>query len=59
MKYNPNSILYIASQSKSRHALLELAGIPYKVLQHISDECIVDVNLSFADYVLEIARSKM
>ena len=51
--------LYIGSQSPSRQKLLEQAGIPYKVLQHNSDECLVRGDLSFDDYVLAIAREKM
>jgi septum formation protein len=54
-----NHILYIASSSKPRARLLELAHIPFKALKHDSDECVARADLSFADYVLHIAREKM
>ena len=52
-------ILYIGSQSPSRQNLLKQADIPYKVLSHDSDECVVMGDMSFDDYVLAIAREKM
>ena len=51
--------LYIGSQSPSRQNLLKQADIPFKVLSHDSDECVVRGNSSFDDYVLAIAREKM
>lgn len=52
-------ILYLGSQSNSRQKLLRIAGILYKVLEHKSDECGIDLELDFNDYVLEIAKHKM
>ncbi len=52
-------ILYLASQSKSRQHLLELAQISFKVLEHASDENIARNGASFNDYVLAIAQHKM
>jgi septum formation protein len=53
------NFLYLASQSKSRQSLLELADIPFKLISHSSDECVVDKGGSFEEYVLSIAREKM
>ena len=51
--------LYLGSQSKTRQRLLDVAGIPYKILRHDSDECVVNPGLSFAEYVGSIAKEKM
>ena len=51
--------LYLASQSKSRKMLLDIAGIPYHVISHTSDECGVELKKSFDEYVLAIAQHKM
>jgi len=51
--------LHLGSQSKSRQKLLDLACIPYRVIQHTSDECGVDASGSFHEYVLAIAQHKM
>jgi septum formation protein len=51
--------LYLASKSKSRKKLLELAEIPYKIIEHESDECGIKTTDNFNEYVLEIARHKM
>ena len=53
------NILYLGSKSSIRQRLLTEAGIEIKVLGHDSDECIVHTDLSFDDYVLEVAREKM
>jgi septum formation protein len=52
-------ILYLGSKSKPRQKLVELAEIPFKVLEHESDECGIDLKQNFHDYVLEIAKHKM
>lgn len=54
-----NNTLYLGSQSSVRQKILREAGIAVEVLGHDSDECIVQADLSFDDYVLEIAREKM
>jgi len=51
--------LYLSSQSTSRQKLLDLAGIPYQVIQNTSDEYGVDISKPFAEYVLAIAQHKM
>lgn len=51
--------LYLGSQSKPRQHLLQVAKIPYKVLDHKSNETIENKNLPFNNYVLEIAKHKM
>lgn len=51
--------LYLASQSRARKILLELAGIPYQTIAHTSDECGIEATGSFEDYVLAIAQHKM
>lgn len=53
------NILYLASQSKGRKKLLDLAQIPYKIIAHKSDECGIDTSSTFHDYVLGIAQHKM
>jgi septum formation protein len=53
------SILYLASQSKSRKKLLDTANIPYQVITHSSDECGIELTESFEKYVLAIAQHKM
>ena len=52
-------IVFLGSQSKSRQKLLEIAQIPFKVLQHKSDECGIDLEKDFSKYVLSIAQHKM
>lgn len=52
-------ILYLGSQSKIRQRLLKTAGIKFKVLQHQSDECGVELEKDFGKYVLGIAKHKM
>ena len=52
-------ILYLGSQSKHRQKLLTDAGIAYKELKHHSDECGVELEDSFKDYVIQIAKTKM
>ena len=60
MKLTMNKkVIYLASQSGSRKKLLDLAQIPYKTIEHRSDECAVPVVPSFKEYVLSIARDKM
>lgn len=53
------NVLYLGSQSAVRQHLLTISGIPYKVLQHTSNEIIDSTNLSFNDHVLAIAKHKM
>lgn len=53
------NILYLASQSKTRQYLLQIAKIPYQILKHKSDECGIDLTGSFEEYVLAIAQHKM
>ena len=52
-------VLYLGSKSVSRQNLLKQAEIPFKILRHDSDECVVDTYLNFDDYVLAIAQEKM
>ncbi|MCK4651441.1 Maf family protein [Candidatus Babeliales bacterium] len=54
-----NDILYLGSESISRRRLLATSGIEYKILKHNSDECGVDIEHGFENYVLEIAKQKM
>jgi len=54
-----SSILYIASQSKSRHDLLRAMGVDFRVLTHASSEEETDMTLPFAEYVMAIATHKM
>lgn len=58
-KNRVNKPFYLASQSKSRQALLKLAQISYHTIPHKSDECGIDPAKSFNDYVLAIAKHKM
>jgi len=53
------NILYIGSESKSRHKILKDAKVPFKVLKHSSDENIIHTKENFEDYVCEIAKEKM
>lgn len=53
------NFLYLASQSKTRQQLLEIADIPFKLISHKSDERVSDSGLSFEQYVLAIAQEKM
>ncbi|MFC1894833.1 Maf family protein [Candidatus Dependentiae bacterium] len=52
-------ILYLGSKSKPRRKLLELSQIDYKILEHKSDECGIDIKHDFDNYVLSIAQEKM
>lgn len=52
-------ILFLGSQSSSRRKLLDVAGIPYKLLTHASQECVVMPDDNFGDYVIAIACDKM
>ena len=52
-------ILYLGSQSKSRQKLLTEVGLPYKVLDHKSDESLSSQGIRFFDYVLALAKHKM
>ncbi len=51
--------LYLASQSPSRHKLLRLAGIPFEIVSHESDECSVPTNDDAGMYIATIAKDKM
>lgn len=53
------NILYLGSRSRGRQLLLDRSSIAYQILQHDSDECVIDTNLSFAEYVCAIAQEKM
>jgi len=52
------SPLYLASQSLSRQELLRLAGIPFELISHTSDECVVGP-ADFEGHVQAVARDKM
>jgi len=52
-------ILFLGSQSKTRQKLLKIADIQFKILQHKSDECGIDLEKDFVKYVLSIAKHKM
>ena len=52
-------ILYLGSKSKPRQRLVELAGVEYRLLEHKSDECGIDLEDNFDEYVLSIAQDKM
>ncbi|MBD3231221.1 hypothetical protein GF322_01010 [Candidatus Dependentiae bacterium] len=52
-------ILYLGTKSKSRQKLIQIAGIDYKVLEHKSEECGIDIKHGFETYVLSIAQEKM
>jgi septum formation protein len=55
-QYGP---LYLVSQSLSRQALLRMAGIPFTIMPHMSQE-IVEVPVDpFSEYVKAIAVDKM
>ena len=58
-KMNKKDILYLGSQSASRQKLLRDAQIPFKTLDHASDEQIDVLGLSFEEHVLAIAQSKI
>lgn len=53
------NFLYLASKSRSRQILLELAEIPYKTLDQDFDESCVDQMGSLHEHVLYLARQKM
>ncbi len=52
-------VLYLASGSLQRKILLEQADINFKVIGHNADECAVNVNGNFKEYVLNIAQEKL
>jgi septum formation protein len=51
--------LYLGSQSRARQALLEYAGIPFKVLEHGSDESYTHADGTLEHQVTTIAQDKM
>jgi septum formation protein len=53
------NVLYLASQSPSRQNLLKIAGIPFYLASHASDECSVPILDDFYKYALAIAQDKM
>ena len=53
------AILHLGSKSRARRELIETAEIDYKILEHKSDECGIDIKHKFEDYVLSIAQEKM
>lgn len=57
MKYT--APLYLASQSRMRHMLLQQARIPFTVLEQSADESICDWNQEPKKVACSIARSKM
>jgi septum formation protein len=54
-----NKKLYLASTSSGRQTLLREAGFEYECISHSSPENLVQGDLNFNEYVLEIARDKM
>lgn len=52
-------ILFLGSQSQARQRLLQGARIPFKVLEHTSDEALDHTKTSFHNHVLAVADSKM
>jgi septum formation protein len=52
-------VLYLGSQSPARQKLLEQACIVFEVLTHTSDEQLAQQQMSFEEYVVAIAHSKM
>ena len=54
-----HDILYLGSQSQSRQALLKEADIPFRLLEHSSDEVVERGDADFSAYVLAIAKHKM
>lgn len=52
-------ILYLGSQSRSRQLLLDYAGIPFKVLEHGSDESYAHADGTLEHQVTTIAHGKM
>jgi septum formation protein len=52
-------ILYLGSQSRSRQLLLDYAGIPFKVLEHGSDESYLHADGTLEHQVTTIAHGKM
>lgn len=54
-----NNFLYLASGSRARKSLLELANIPFKLISHSSDELLSYEGIAFDEYVLSIAKEKM
>lgn len=54
-----HDILFIASQSPARQQLLRYAHIPFKVINHQSDEVIKEPPQNFHEYVKQIAHQKM
>lgn len=54
-----HEILFLGSQSQSRYALLQEAGIPFRVIPHRSTELETEFSGDLEDYVKSIARHKM
>ncbi len=52
-------VLYIASNSASRKKLLEVAKIPFRVIDQDADESLVSIDQSLSDIVVQIAVLKM
>ena len=52
-------IIFLASQSASRKQLLSYAAIPFKILDHTTNEKLVKQTGSFYEYILAIAQHKM
>ena len=52
-------VLYLGSKSAQRQKLLSDAAIPFKILEHNSDEIVERSTLTFHEYVIAIAQSKM
>jgi septum formation protein len=54
-----HEILFLGSQSQSRQALLQEAGIPFRTIPHYSSEQETDFRGDLEAYVVDIARHKM
>ncbi|MDP3787691.1 MAG: Maf family protein [Candidatus Chromulinivorax sp.] len=52
-------VLYIASNSASRKKLLEVAKIPFKVIEQDADESLVSIHQPLSEIVMQIALLKM
>ena len=52
-------LLYLASKSSARQKLLASSDIPYRLVSHASEECVVVQGGSYQDHVIAIARDKM
>lgn len=52
-------ILYLGSESKTRHELLSLASIPFTTVGHTADERSCDWGVPFAQLLKTIAQEKM